>query len=197
MELPHETTECTDRRRNHVRVRGGETSAEHRDELLLARVDLVLHRVLHALDQVPLDPSAVRHALTHRDEERVGRLARDAVRLLGREDRLGDERRDDVKRVGGDERDERREEGDAVALGAVCDLGRAVDNLVDHLALAAADDLLALLLAQAREDAVRLLLDGLVDAAQHAVLHRKVKEATCDGTVSVRDHGDEDVEQGV
>lgn len=91
VELPHETAEGADGGGDHVRVGRREPSAEHRDKLLLVGVDLVLHRVLHALDQVALDAPAGRHLLAHRDEEVVRRLARDAVRLLGAEDGLGDE----------------------------------------------------------------------------------------------------------
>ena len=115
MKLPHETTEGTDRRRDHVRTRRGQTGTDHRDELFLARRHFLLHRVLHALDQVPLDRRAGRRELgRHRHDERVRRFARDPVRLFRRQNRLGDERRDKVETVGWNDGHECRQERDSI-----------------------------------------------------------------------------------
>lgn len=113
MELEYQPAKTRDGCRDHVRADAGQPSADHGDELVHARLGLVLARIhldiFHPLDFVARNQAAFVHLATHADNELVGGFTSALVRLLGAEYGFGDERREVVERGGRKEGDERRE----------------------------------------------------------------------------------------
>lgn len=110
----------------------GETSADHLDELVQARLDGLRAGLghdgvfallgglsgvgvdVHSPDLGPVEDTTLVHLATHLDEEVVRRFARALVRLLRVEDGFGEERREVVQCRCGEEVDEGGEERSAV-----------------------------------------------------------------------------------